>query len=48
MAKAVAGKAQVKASGGIRDAKAFDEMVKAGATRIGCSAGVKIMEDNNE
>lgn len=48
MFKAVDGKASVKASGGIRDAKAFEEMIKAGATRIGCSAGVKIMEDSNE
>lgn len=48
MFKAVDGKASVKASGGIRDAKTFDEMIKAGATRIGCSAGVKIMEDSNE
>ena len=48
MAKAVDGKAEVKASGGIRDAKAFDEMVKAGATRIGCSAGMKIMEEFNK
>ena len=48
MFKAVDGKASVKASGGIRDAKTFEEMIKAGATRIGCSAGVKIMEDSNE
>ena len=45
MVKAVAGKAQVKASGGIRDKDAFEDMIKAGATRIGCSAGVKIMEE---
>ena len=44
MAKAVAGKAQVKASGGIRDKDAFEQMIAAGATRVGCSAGVKIME----
>ncbi len=44
MAKAVAGKAQVKASGGIRDKAAFEQMIEAGATRVGCSAGVKIME----
>ena len=35
----------VKASGGIRDAKAFLEMIEAGANRIGASAGVKILED---
>ena len=45
MAKAVAGKAQVKASGGIRDKAAFEQMIEAGATRVGCSAGVKIMEE---
>ncbi len=44
MHKAVDGKAEVKASGGIRDKAAFEEMIAAGATRVGCSAGVKIME----
>jgi deoxyribose-phosphate aldolase len=44
MFKAVDGKAQVKASGGIRDKDAFEKMIEAGATRVGCSAGVKIME----
>ena len=44
MGKAVGGKAQVKASGGIRDKDAFEQMIAAGATRVGCSAGVKIME----
>lgn len=37
--------AEVKASGGIRDKAAFEEMIEAGATRIGCSAGMKIMEE---
>ena len=36
---------QVKASGGIRTRKDFDAMVAAGATRIGASAGVKIIEE---
>lgn len=36
---------QVKASGGIRDAKTFKAMIKAGATRIGTSASVSIMEE---
>lgn len=36
---------QVKAAGGIRDADTFIAMIKAGATRIGCSAGVPIMEE---
>jgi deoxyribose-phosphate aldolase len=35
----------VKASGGIRTAQALQEMVAAGATRIGASASVKIMEE---
>ena len=32
----------IKASGGIRDFKAADAMVKAGATRLGTSASVAI------
>lgn len=35
----------VKASGGIRTKEDMENMIKAGANRIGCSAGVKIMED---
>ncbi len=35
---------QVKASGGIRSRQDFDAMISAGATRIGASAGVKIIE----
>ena len=43
--KAAAGKnVKVKASGGIRTREDFDAMVAAGATRIGASAGVKIIE----
>lgn len=45
MREAVAGRAKIKASGGIRtlaDAKKFIEL---GADRLGCSAGVKIMEE---
>lgn len=34
----------VKASGGIRSREDFDAMVKAGATRIGASAGIAIIE----
>ncbi len=34
----------VKAAGGIRTADDFDKMVKAGATRIGASAGVRILQ----
>ena len=36
---------QVKASGGVRTRQDFDAMVAAGATRIGASSGVKILED---
>ena len=36
---------KVKAAGGIRTADAFLAMVAAGAERIGCSAGVSIMEE---
>ena len=36
---------KVKAAGGIRTADAFLAMVAAGAERIGCSAGVPIMEE---
>lgn len=35
---------QVKASGGIRSREDFDAMAAAGATRIGASSGVKIIE----
>jgi deoxyribose-phosphate aldolase len=34
---------QVKASGGIRDAKTANEMLAAGADRLGCSASVAIV-----
>jgi deoxyribose-phosphate aldolase len=34
---------KVKASGGIRDAKTANEMVQAGADRLGCSASVAIV-----
>ena len=36
---------KVKASGGIRNLTDFNAMIEAGADRIGCSAGVKIMEE---
>jgi deoxyribose-phosphate aldolase len=45
MGKTVGANAKVKASGGIRDKKAFLDMIAAGASRIGCSAGVQIMEE---
>ena len=34
---------EIKASGGIRDIETAEEMIKAGATRIGTSSGVKLM-----
>jgi len=34
----------IKASGGIRDLKTTLDMIEAGATKIGTSAGVQIME----
>ncbi|MBI4400954.1 MAG: deoxyribose-phosphate aldolase [Nitrospirae bacterium] len=41
----VAGRAKVKASGGIRDLKAALALLEAGADRIGTSAGVQIVEE---
>lgn len=35
---------QIKASGGIRDREFAQQLIEAGATRLGCSSGVKIME----
>jgi len=43
--QAVAGRAKVKASGGIRDLKAALAMLEAGADRIGTSASVQIIEE---
>ncbi len=44
MKKTVDGKAQVKASGGIRDKETARKMIEAGADRLGTSATVKIVE----
>ncbi|MBQ2714524.1 MAG: deoxyribose-phosphate aldolase [Clostridia bacterium] len=44
MKKAVNGKCQVKAAGGIRDYNFAKELIDAGATRLGTSAGDKIVE----
>lgn len=46
MRSIVKGQAEVKAAGGVRTFADLQKMVKAGATRIGTSAGVKLM--NNE
>ncbi|MBO7122727.1 MAG: deoxyribose-phosphate aldolase [Treponema sp.] len=44
MRKTVGPEMGVKASGGIRDAAFAKELVAAGANRLGCSAGVAIVE----
>ena len=44
MRKTVGPDLGVKASGGVRSGEDFDVMVKAGATRIGASSGVLIMQ----
>jgi len=48
MKQAVGDAVKVKASGGIRDRKTCDEMLKAGAARIGCSKGIKIVTNETE
>lgn len=45
MRRAVGGRMGVKASGGVRDLKQAQEMIRAGATRIGASVGVKIIQE---
>ena len=35
---------EIKASGGIKDIKTAEEMIKAGATRLGTSSGVELMK----
>jgi deoxyribose-phosphate aldolase len=44
MRKTVGPDVGVKASGGVRDLKGMEDMVKAGASRIGSSSGVVIMQ----
>jgi len=39
------GEKQIKAAGGINDASTFLAMLKAGATRIGTSSGIAIMQE---
>lgn len=43
MKEAVAGRAKVKASGGVRDWKTTAALLEAGADRIGTSASLKIV-----
>ena len=44
MKQVVGDDVEVKAAGGIRDWKTCKAMIEAGATRIGCSAGMQILE----
>ncbi len=46
MRKTVGDSVGVKASGGIRDFESTKIMIQAGASRIGASAGIKIVEDS--
>ncbi|MDO5041575.1 MAG: deoxyribose-phosphate aldolase [Peptoniphilus sp.] len=48
MKENISEKMQIKASGGIRDLKKALEMINAGATRIGASSGVAIIEEYND
>lgn len=48
MKNTVGNSMKVKASGGIRTKDDFEKMIAAGADRIGCSAGVAIMEGLND
>lgn len=48
MKDAVAGRARIKASGGIRDLATALALLDAGADRIGTSAGIKILEEAAE
>lgn len=44
MKDTVGNRLEVKASGGVRSLEDFEKMIEAGATRIGASAGVQILE----
>lgn len=44
MKSIVGNKMEVKASGGIRDIETANKMIEAGATRLGTSSGIKIVE----
>ncbi len=45
MRRVVGAEMGVKAAGGIRDLQGLKAMVAAGATRVGASAGVKILQE---
>jgi len=44
MRRVVGAEMGVKAAGGVRDLQGLQAMVAAGATRVGASAGVKIVQ----
>ncbi|MCR8613275.1 MAG: deoxyribose-phosphate aldolase [Mycoplasma sp.] len=44
MASVTQGKIEIKAAGGVKSVEDLDKMIKAGATRIGTSSGVKLIE----
>ena len=46
MRKAVGAEMGVKAAGGVKDYEALKQMVAAGATRVGASAGVRIVQES--
>ena len=46
MRRSVGDQMGVKASGGVRDLEQMKAMVAAGATRIGASAGVRIVRES--
>ena len=47
MRKTVGNSLGVKAAGGIRDGKTSVAIIEAGASRLGCSAGIKIIEETD-
>ncbi|MDX2004230.1 MAG: 2-deoxyribose-5-phosphate aldolase, partial [Meiothermus sp.] len=44
LGKVAAGKAQIKAAGGVRDRETALAMIEAGATRLGTSSGVQLVQ----
>jgi deoxyribose-phosphate aldolase len=46
MRRVVGSEMGVKAAGGVRDLEGLQAMVAAGATRVGASAGVKIVQES--
>ena len=46
MRRVVGAEMGVKAAGGVRDLEGMQAMIAAGATRVGASAGVKIVQQS--